>query len=111
MKKLLGYLPFHFLLFLIVGICYQFYTDGWSYGIVNALYALLFLFILGYFTRKTSFFIFITWTTFFILGICIVLNNDTTIKEDYFKNYIEDYCTITKTFQKKNLLNKNIRKL
>ena len=93
MKKLLGYLPFHFLLFLIVGICYQFYTDGWSYGIVNALYALLFLFSLGYFTRKSSFFTFITWITFFILGICIVLNNDASIKEDYFKNYIEENQT------------------
>lgn len=87
MKKLLGYLPFHFLLFLILGICCQFYTDCWDFGIVIFLGILLFLFICGYFLRKTLFFVFITWGTFFLIGILTVYCADTTKDNNYFEKF------------------------
>ena len=93
MKKLLGYLPFHFLLFLVLGVCCQFYTDGWAYGIVNSLCVLLFLCVVGYFIRKTFLFIFMSWLAFFLLGVMAVYNSDSTKNNNYFEKYLTENTT------------------
>ena len=66
MKKLLGYKPFHFLLFLIAGISCQYYTDCWNFGIVTFC-ILLFLVLIGYSLRKSSFFGLPHWICIFFL--------------------------------------------
>mgnify|MGYP000235752334 FL=1 len=88
MKKLLGYLPFHFLLFLIAGICCQFYTDFWSFGIVGFFYILLFLGFIGYLFRKTILFIFISWLSFFLIGILLIYGGDATKNYNYFEKHL-----------------------
>jgi len=90
MKKLLGYLPFHFLLFLIAGICCQFYTDYWNYGIVISSCILIFLSLTAYLQRKTLFFVFITWITFFLTGMILVYENDTTNHTNYFQKHVKN---------------------
>ncbi|CAI8302917.1 MAG: ComE operon protein 3 [Flavobacterium sp. SCGC AAA160-P02] len=90
MKKLLGYLPFHFLLFLIIGICCQFYTDYWSFGVEAFLCIFFSLCIIGFFLRKTMFFIVITWLTFFLVGMMVVYQGDATKNKNYYKNYLTD---------------------
>ena len=90
MKKLLGYLPFHFLLFLIAGICCQFYTDYWNYGIVISACILIFLSLRAYWQRKTLFFVFITWITFFLTGMILVYENDTTNHTNYFEKNLKN---------------------
>ena len=90
MKKLLGYLPFHFLLFLIAGICCQFYTDYWNYGIVISACILIFLSLTAYWQRKTLFFVFITWITFFLTGMILVYENDTTNHTNYFQKHVKN---------------------
>ena len=90
MKKLLGYLPFHFLLFLIAGICCQFYTDYWNYGIVISACILIFLSLTAYWQRKTLFFVFITWITFFLTGMILVYENDTTNHTNYFEKNLKN---------------------
>jgi len=90
MKKLLGYLPFHFLLFLIAGICCQFYTDYWNYGIVISACILIFLSLTAYWQRKTLFFVFITWITFFLTGMILVYENDATNHTNYFEKYLKN---------------------
>ena len=91
MKKLLGYLPFHFLLFLIAGISCQFYTDYWNYGIVISACILIFLSLTAYWQRKTLFFVFITWITFFLTGMILVYENDTTNHTNYFEKKSKKY--------------------
>ena len=88
MKKLLGYLPFHFLLFLIAGICCQYYTDFWNFGIVIFLCILLFLGFIGYLFRKTILFIFISWLSFFLIGILLIYGGDATKNYNYFEKYL-----------------------
>lgn len=90
MKKLLGYLPFHFLLFLIAGICCQFYTDYWNYGIVISSCILIFLSLTAYLQRKSLFFVFITWITFFLTGMILVYENDTTNHTNYFQKHVKN---------------------
>ena len=88
MKKLLGYLPFHFLLFLIAGICCQYYTDFWNFGIVRFFCILLFLGFIGYLFRKTVLFIFISWLSFFLIGILLIYGGDATKNYNYFKKHV-----------------------
>ena len=94
MKKLLGYLPFHFLLFLIAGICCQFYTDYWNYGIVISACILIFLSLTAYWQRKTLFFVFITWITFFLTGMILVYENDATNHTNYFEKHLKNTSNV-----------------
>ena len=88
MKKLLGYLPFHFLLFLIAGICCQYYTNFWNFGIVRFFCMLLFLGFIGYLFRKTILFIFISWLSFFLIGILLTYGGDATKNYNYFEKHL-----------------------
>ena len=88
MKKLLGYLPFHFLLFLIAGICCQYYTDFWNFGIVRFFCMLLFLGFIGYLFRKTILFVFISWLSFFLIGILLIYGGDATKNYNYFEKHL-----------------------
>ena len=93
MKKLLGYLPFHFLLFLILGICCQFFADGLGFGIVTILCIFFSLCILSYFIRKKSLFIFMSWFAFFLLGMSVVYLGDETKNENYYERFLTDSNT------------------
>jgi competence protein ComEC len=90
MKKLLGYLPFHFLLFLIAGISCQFYTNYWNYGIVISACILIFLSLTAYWQRKTLFFVLITWITFFLTGMILVYENDATNHTNFFEKHLKN---------------------
>ena len=76
MKKLLGYLPFHFLLCLILGICVQFYTHLWNYDKVYLLVFLALVICLLIALKRTKLFIVSTWIAFFFLGIAITYVGD-----------------------------------
>ena len=100
MKKLLGYLPFHFLLFLIAGICCQYYTDFWNFGIVIFLCILLFLGFIGYLFRKTVLFIFISWLSFFLIGILLIYRGDATKNYNYFEKHLTNTSNATLAIDK-----------
>ncbi|MFY0630652.1 MAG: ComEC/Rec2 family competence protein [Flavobacteriaceae bacterium] len=93
MKKLLEYLPLHFLLFLILGICVQFYTDLWSYGIEKMLLVLLLSIGLLFLFKKKIIFIFIVWGLFFCVGMFRVFMDDTRQRKSYFENVISQNNT------------------
>ncbi|MDB4207146.1 ComEC family competence protein [Flavobacteriaceae bacterium] len=100
MKKLLGYLPFHFLLFLIAGICCQYYTDFWNFGIVRFFCILLFLGFIGYLFRKTVLFIFISWLSFFLIGILLIYRGDATKNYNYFEKHLTNTSNATLAIDK-----------
>ena len=100
MKKLLGYLPFHFLLFLIAGICCQYYTDFWNFGIVIFFCILLFLGFIGYLFRKTILFIFISWLSFFLIGILLIYGGDATKNYNYFEKHLTNTSNATLAIDK-----------
>lgn len=89
MKKLLAYLPLHFLVLLVVGILCQFYLKIWTLSFVAIPFFILFLLIVFIFSKK----ILRTLTgliLFFFLGIFLVfIQNDTNYPNHYVK-YLED---------------------
>ena len=94
MEKLLGYKPFHFLLFLVLGISFQFYTDCWNFGIVTSLCIFLFLVLICYSLRKSSFFGLLIGSVFFFIGIFILHNGDATKDENYFGNHTANNAAV-----------------
>ncbi|MEQ6123083.1 ComEC/Rec2 family competence protein [Pseudotenacibaculum sp. MALMAid0570] len=88
MKKLLGYLPFHFLLFLVVGICIQFYTDVWCYSKIWIWVIFLWIIVLQFLLKKTTVFKVLTWSFFLFLGIVITYHSDDRNQQNYFEKFL-----------------------
>ena len=90
MEKLLGYKPFHFLLFLVLGISFQFYTNCWNYGIVITLCIFLFVVLICFFLKKSKFFGLLIGFAFFLVGVFIMHSGDVTKDENFFVKHITD---------------------
>lgn len=88
MTKLLRYLPFHFLCFLLIGILVQFYYKLWDFGFQNLVLLFFLLLIFLYLLQKTKVFETLVFSTFFSVGIAIVYVNDTRNNENYFEQYL-----------------------
>lgn len=94
MKNLQGYLPLHFLCFLILGICFQRFFDGWNFGSEVFLGIFFSLWFVGGILKKSSMFKVITWLTFFLLGIFLVYQSDLRNNKNYYQNYLTDSTTL-----------------
>jgi len=90
MKKLQGYLPFHFLLCLIVGIYIQYATDFWSHGKMWLFITILLIIVLAILLKRTKAFAVLSWIAFFSLGVATVHINDDRKSNRYFEKYISD---------------------
>lgn len=98
MKKLFSYLPFHFLLFLISGICIQFYTNFWVFNFYKLLLLLgllsFILLILKHFNKKKIFSV-CSWLFFIFIGISTVfIHNPKNDKNYYIKHFTKGDITI-----------------
>lgn len=93
MKRLLNYLPLHFVVLGISGICFQFFTQFWKYGFLNLL--LVLTFSLLFFLIKNRVVITITslWL-FFFTGISSVYISDKRNYDDYYKNYFKEQSSV-----------------
>lgn len=103
MEKLLKYLPFHFLLCLIIGIFVQYYTNGWQYGMQNlSLIAVFFMLILVLFhqLKKKKLFTFSSWLLFVFIGVSIVYIYDKRNSNNYFKAHLKENVTAILTIDK-----------
>lgn len=108
MKKLHPYLPFHFLICLIVGVCLQFYLRVWRFGILNLFLVsailLVLLFVFDRFVKKKIFTL-CTWSLFFVIGISSVFIRNTQNSDTYFTLYLTKKTTATLRISK--VLNHN----
>jgi competence protein ComEC len=95
MKRLLNYLPIHFLLFLIVGIIVQFYTSFWQFGFVQLL--LLLLVFLGLFFLIPSKIArtFLSFLVFFFIGVSAVFINNKANYQNYYQSYLNSQAQVT----------------
>ena len=89
MKRLLNYIPLHFLICLILGICLQFYYNIWSFSFYKLLISLAvllsFLFIVKHKIVNTL----CSWSLFFLIGVsCVYFSNDINYKNHY-SNYFD----------------------
>jgi competence protein ComEC len=87
MKRLTKYLPLHFLVFLIVGIGIQFYTQIWTFGFLNLLWLLFFLVISLILLWKKKDITFVTFFLFVMIGISAVYVQDARNFKNYYSNF------------------------
>lgn len=109
MKKLLKYLPFHFLLCLIFGILIQYHYSFWQFGFQNLsifLVVLIFLLFVSNFLDKKVFFTILMWMFFILVGISTVYFQDVRNSKLYYglkeKNNFTAVLTIEKVLKPGN---------
>ncbi|TYQ00462.1 competence protein ComEC [Tenacibaculum adriaticum] len=103
MKKLLNYLPFHFLTCLIAGICIQHYTRIWDFNFLHSILGfIIFLVILMTFHRlaKKQLFVITSLLFFSFIGITSVFINDDTNYKSYYTNHINSNYSAVLTINK-----------
>ena len=90
MKRLLNYLPIHFLVFLILGICLKYFYRFWEFGFLN-LYILLvsILMLLLLFKSKVLRTI-ISFLLFFTLGVASVYFQNDINYNNYYQPHLKD---------------------
>ncbi len=90
MKRLLKYVPLHFLVFLILGIGIQFYTQIWTFGFLKIFFVLLFLAISLFAFRKKKGSTVIAVILFFSIGISAVYIQDARNFKNYYTHFSKE---------------------
>ncbi len=88
MKRLLYYLPLHFVVLIIIGIIFQFYTQFWAFGFLNICIILIFLIVLFLCFRNRILTTIISLLLFFFVGVFSVYLNDDRNDDTYYNNYL-----------------------
>lgn len=100
MKKLLNYIPFHFLLCLILGITLQHSINLWYYS-EETLFAVIFLFFVALFLiKRRNVFTIFSWLIFFLVGVGVTYLDDDRNKKNYFEKASNPRGTSTITIHK-----------
>jgi competence protein ComEC len=95
MKRLFNYVPIHFLLFLILGILTQFYTNFWQFGFVQ-LFLLLLLFLgLLFLIPSKIVRTLCSFLVFFLIGVSAVFINNKTNYQNHYKSYLNSNAQVT----------------
>ena len=87
MKRLLKYLPLHFLVFLILGIGIQFYTQIWILGFLKLFLFILLLIISLIFLRNKKGITCISIILFFFIGISAVYVQDARNFKNHYRHF------------------------
>ncbi len=90
MKRLLKYVPLHFLVFLILGIGIQFYTQIWTFGFLKLFFVLLFLAISLFVFRKKKGSTIIAVILFFSIGISAVYIQDARNFKNHYTHFYKE---------------------
>ena len=94
MKRLLNYLPLHFVVLGILGICFQFFTKLWNLNSKETLFLLGFLTILVYVIKNRVLRTLLTFLLFFLIGVSSVYINDHRNYDSFYENQLEENSTL-----------------
>tara|TARA_B110000046_G_scaffold40089_1_gene44291 strand:- start:12164 stop:14179 length:2016 start_codon:yes stop_codon:yes gene_type:complete len=88
MKRLLNYLPFHFVLLLFLGIYAQFNHQFWKFGFLKflILVAVISVFLIILKHKKTI--TLLSFILFYLIGISAVYFNNDVHYKSYYQNYV-----------------------
>lgn len=89
MKRLLNYLPLHFVAFVILGICCQFFTEFWTFGFLN-LFLILIIFLFLLLVKSKILATIVSFWLFFFIGVSAVFLNDDRNYDDFYVHHIKD---------------------
>lgn len=109
MKKITNYLPLHFCVFLIIGICFQFYFKIWSESLYYLAFILVVLSLFLLFRKKVVTTI-ISFFVFFLLGVFVVYlsnpKNEDTFYKKHLINDVSVYLKVGKVLKPGNFYDK-----
>ena len=94
MKRLLYYLPLHFVVLGILGICFQFFTKLWNLNSKETLFLLGFLTILVYVIKNRVLRTLLTFLLFFFIGVSSVYINDHRNYDSFYEHHLEENSTL-----------------
>ena len=94
MKRLYNYMPLHFAVLLIIGICFQFYTQFWSLSFLTTSLFLGFLAILFFLITHKVVRTCIAFLIFFFIGVSSVYINDSRNYDSFYEYYLQDNSTV-----------------
>ena len=94
MKRLFKYLPLHFLVFLILGIEIQFYTQIWSFGFTKLGLLILFLIISLVLLKRNKEVTFVALILFFFIGISAVHIQDTRNYKNHYTHFLKQEAKV-----------------
>ena len=100
MKKVLNYLPLHFIVFLIIGILAQFYFNLWDFGFIKLLVTLISITILLFVIPQKIIRTFLAFYLFFFMGISAVFFNNDTNYKNYYQHAIKQQSSVILKVQK-----------
>ncbi|TXD66017.1 ComEC/Rec2 family competence protein [Polaribacter glomeratus] len=100
MKKLLNYLPFHFVGFLILGIYFQFFYQLWQFGFLYLItFNALILFFLLVVSNKKIITI-LCFFLFFFIGISSTYFNNDSNYSNYYQRHLKETSSLVLTINK-----------
>ena len=88
MKRLLNYLPLHFLVLIILGITTQFFCQIWEFGFLKLTLFIALISLFLFLIQNKKIITFLSFSLFFLLGISTVYFNNDVNYSNYYKNYI-----------------------
>jgi competence protein ComEC len=94
MKRLFKYLPLHFLVFLILGIGIQFYTQIWTFGFTRLGLLILFLIVSLVLLKRNEVVTFVALILFFFIGISSVYIQDTRNYKNHYTNFLKQEAKV-----------------
>jgi competence protein ComEC len=88
MKRLLIYLPFHFVVFLFLGIYAQFNHQFWKFGFLKLLILVAIISVFLVFLKHKKIITLLSFILFYLIGISVVYFNNDVHYKSYYQNYI-----------------------
>jgi len=88
MKRLLNYLPFHFVVFLFLGIYAQFNHQFWKFGFLKLLILVAIISVFLVFLKHKKIITLLSFILFYLIGISVVYFNNDVHYKSYYQNYI-----------------------
>ncbi len=115
MKRLIKYVPLHFLVFLILGICLQFYYEIWQYGFLK-LSVVFGVFVVIYILNiKKQLTTISTFLIYLLIGISVTFLNDSRNYKNHYGNFNKEEAQvllkITKVLKPGNYYQKYIAEI
>ena len=90
MNRLLNYLPLHFVVLCILGICFQFFTQFWTFNFFDTLFFIAFLSLLFLIIKHRVLRTFTSFVLFFFLGVSSVCIHDDRKQDTFYEPYLEE---------------------
>lgn len=115
MKRLIKYVPLHFLVFLILGICLQFYYEIWQYGFLKLSVVFGVFLVLNILNIKKQLTTITSFLIYFFIGVSVTFLNDSRNYKNHYGNFNKEeeqvLLKITKVLKPGNYYQKYIAEI